>query len=66
VTPQDFELIPDILAAPDTVAASGKTRQGLDAIIYQKQMDGTVYYVEEARTGQHELATMTMYKRKAP
>jgi hypothetical protein len=63
ITPADIEKIPEILEAPDKIEISGKTRQGLDGILYVKRFNGTVYYVQEVRTGRRQLATVTMWKK---
>ncbi len=64
VSPEDFECIPDILAAPDSVTGTGKSRIGAETITYRKTIgDMTVFYVEEVRTGRRELAMKTMFKR---
>jgi phage-Barnase-EndoU-ColicinE5/D-RelE like nuclease3 len=56
-------LIPDILAAPDSVTGTGKSRIGAETITYQKEIGETLFYVEEIRTGRRELAMKTMFKR---
>lgn len=64
--PDDFTKIPDILKNPDTVCLSHKTKQGLNALQYSKKYNGTIYYIEEIRTGSKTLNLKTMYKTKTP
>lgn len=66
LTEQDFERIPEVLAEPDRVIFGTKNKIGRDQIGYVKRMqDGSVLYVEEARTGRKELATVSMRKHPA-
>ncbi|MCB2010308.1 MAG: hypothetical protein KDF64_06860, partial [Geminicoccaceae bacterium] len=37
VLPEDYDLLPEILASPDKVTP-GKTKQGKDALFYEKRM----------------------------
>lgn len=61
VTKEDIRLIPDLLSAPDKVAFGTKNRIGRDQIVYLKKMaDGSTLYLEEARSGNRELAAVTM------
>ncbi|HXW25608.1 MAG TPA: hypothetical protein VEK73_12765 [Xanthobacteraceae bacterium] len=62
LTADDWELIPDVLAAPDHMAYIGPTRRGREAIGYWKRMDGHIFYIEEVRTGRGTLAAVTMRK----
>ncbi len=64
VTEADFLLIPEVISQPDHVAYGGRTSQGKDAILYEKQVDGFLYCVEEVRDSNRLLAVKTMYKRK--
>lgn len=64
VTIDDFYLIPAIIKNADKIT-SGKTKQGLAAIIYEKKVGSIFYYVEEIRTGRKELAATTLYKKRA-
>jgi hypothetical protein len=65
VTEDDFKRLAEIVDKPDKVGPSGKrTKQGLDAIQYEKRFSGTtMIVVEEVRTGRKKLALKTMYKR---
>ena len=64
VTINDFYLIPAIVKNADIITVS-KTKLGLKAILYQKQIGDTYYYIEEIRSGKKELAATSLYKRKA-
>lgn len=64
VTNDDIRRVPEIVSNPDGIE-HGVTKQGKDAIVYVKRFSGTVYYVEEVRTGRKQLAAITMYKQKA-
>jgi hypothetical protein len=66
LTPEDIARIPEIISSPDSVEAAPNSRQGKQGIRYIKSLDGTVYYVEEIRTGRKQLAAATMYKREGP
>ncbi|MDR0665886.1 MAG: hypothetical protein LBF71_00580 [Campylobacteraceae bacterium] len=66
ITDDDIMLYEDIVTNPDKIAKS-KTTQGLDAIVYQKRYNDTIYIVEEVRTGSRKnknpsLALKTMFK----
>jgi SPP1 gp7 family putative phage head morphogenesis protein len=60
MTKEDFSLIPEIVSAPDRITRTA-TKQGLDAITYEKNIGGVLRYVEEVRTGREELALKTFY-----
>ena len=65
ITEKDFELIPDILNAPDDVFPGRTTKTNLSTITYTKKLDdGSVIYLEEIRTGKKELCLVTMRKMK--
>ncbi len=64
ITDADVAAIPGILAGPDAVEYVGKTATGLDGVGYWKQVNGTVLYVEEARTGGRTLSAVTIRKYK--
>jgi phage-related protein (TIGR01555 family) len=65
VTEEDIQKIPEIVSRPDSIQYAGKNGQGRDTIRYEKRFNGTIYYFEEARSGQNELAADTMYIRAA-
>ncbi|MBF0592623.1 MAG: hypothetical protein HQL02_11105 [Nitrospirae bacterium] len=60
VTKEDIQKIPEIVESPTKISL-GKTKRGLDAIIYEKKINGYTYYIEEVRTRKHNIATTTMY-----
>jgi DNA repair protein RadC len=64
VTIDDLKKIPDIIHNPDGMSKSKKTSLGNEVIIYNKQYNGTVYYLEEVRTGNKTLTSKTMYIKK--
>lgn len=66
IVEDDYQLIPDILEDYDTVRKSDKTNKvGNEVVVYTKEYpDGTIYYLEEIRTGRESLAFDTMYKKK--
>jgi hypothetical protein len=63
ITKKDFELIP-LIVKSQNVIYSGKTKAGLDCILYEIIIKNTYYYVEEIRKGKKELCLKSMYKRK--
>ena len=64
ITIEDFKVIRKIVEGYDTIKTE-KNRRMQDVIIYTKKMvDGITYYVEEIRSGRHELAASTIYKKK--
>lgn len=66
ITDDDFARIPDVLASPDRIAFGIKTRLGRDAVAYVKRMpDGSILYLEEARTGRKRMAAVSMRKHPA-
>lgn len=64
LTTEDFKKIPDIVTAYDGVVRSGKSGLNLESLRFSKRFNGTVYYVEEVRTGQKVLIFKTMYKKR--
>ncbi len=63
VTLEDFEKIPRIVKS-ENVIYGGKTKIGLDCILYEATIDNTFFYVEEVRTGKKELCIKSIRKRK--
>ena len=63
VTKEDFEFIPEIVKS-ENVIYSGKSKLGLDCLLYEAIIDEIYYYIEEVRKGKKELCIKTMYKRK--
>jgi hypothetical protein len=64
ITKEDIALIPEIISNPDNITSAGNTRVGREAILYVKKFNGDIYYLEERRTGNQELAAVTLYKKK--
>jgi hypothetical protein len=64
ITGEDWAMIPEILARPDTISASLAKRGRLPSLVYEKRVDGYVLYVEEIRTGVRTFAAKTIYKKK--
>ena len=63
VSDTDFELIPEILSAPDHVILGLKNNRHQDIIGYVKTFaDGKTVYLEEVRTGRRTLAAQSMWK----
>ncbi len=56
VTREDIKRIPEIVESPTRISL-----EGLDAIVYEKKINGDAYYVEEVRTRKRNIATKTMY-----
>jgi len=63
ISNQDFLLIPIIQKEYDRIWVS-KTKQGLAAITYVKEIIDEYYYVEEIQTGKKKLAVKKLRKRK--
>lgn len=64
LTKEEWHNILDVIENFDTVEKQ-KSRSGLDVIVYKKKNnDGTIYYVEEIRTGRKSLALTTAYKKR--
>ncbi len=62
VVPEDYDRIPEVLAAPDDITRT-RTARGAEALTYEKRMpDGTWLYVEQVRVGRRTLALATFYK----
>ncbi len=64
VTDDDYEMIPSVLAAPDRIINAGKSHQGLDVLCFVKQVNGTIFVVEEVRAAKNTLSIVTMWKKK--
>lgn len=60
-----FEMIPLVIKNPDHITDGGTSKIGRRIIIYEKQINGVILYVEEIRTKHKELAMLTMYIKKA-
>jgi len=63
VTPDDFDLIPEVLAAPDSITKD----QGKDgpAMVFAKRFNGHMVYVATGPNKQGRLRSKTMWKRPA-
>lgn len=61
----DFEILPQVLRAPDEVLDAGATDQGLPAVMFKKRFNGRIIVVEEVRAGKKRLALKTMYKQRS-
>ncbi len=66
VTPEDFELIPEIVSRGTIKEGLTLNNQGVPCITYSLLLDdmGTVIYVEAIRSGRDKLALQTMYKQR--
>ena len=64
ITEEDFELIPQIVANPDSIEFGEKNDLGNDLIKYSKTIGNQLFYVEEIRNGRKEVVLQTLYKRK--
>src|SRR5262249_12071858 len=64
VKPDDWAMIPDILAAPDQVRVVKQGRAGQNRIGYWKQFNGHFFYVEQVETGRGDLTAKIMEKQK--
>jgi putative DNA methylase len=64
ITDDDFELIPQIVANPDSIEFGEKNDLGNDLIKYAKVIGNQLFYVEEIRNGRKEIVLQTLYKRK--
>ena len=54
VSKEDFELIP-IIVKSENVIYSGKSKLGLDCLLYEAIINDVYYYIEEIRKGRKEL-----------
>jgi len=61
IVPEDYLKIPDVVKGYDSVTAI-TTDKGFPGLMYKKQIDGSVYVVEELRTGRKELAFLSLWK----
>lgn len=67
IVAEDISRIPEIVRGENVrISHEKKTKKtNLDGIVYEKEyQDGTIFYVEEVRSGKHALAFKTMWKRK--
>lgn len=66
IEPEHFNLLPDVIDSPDDIKDEGENKRGLKVIRLEKNFGQYVVYVTEVRTGNRELATvsMRMYKTK--
>ncbi len=60
----DFALIEIIVQYYDSVRYSGKNKQGLDIIVYEKVLGDKFFVAEEVRTKRGKLAFKSIYKVK--
>jgi hypothetical protein len=65
VTKEDIARIPEIVETADVVEYVGKTKVGRDAVLYKKRINGTIYYVEEARTKRGTVCPTSLHIVKA-
>ena len=63
ITLDDIALIPRIITNPDSIK-SNINNQGKNVLIYSKNFDGILCYLEEIRTGKKQLAAVSMWKSK--
>ena len=66
ITQADIQKVPEIISNPDHIYNGGKTDQGLETLVYHKELDRHNYYVEEIRNGKYELAMKTLNKFRNP
>ncbi|NNF99489.1 MAG: hypothetical protein HKM93_08935 [Desulfobacteraceae bacterium] len=64
ITREDIRQIPDITENPDKIELL-TTKLNKPGIGYTKRYNGTVFYLEEVRTGKKKLSAVTMRKMKA-
>ena len=63
ITDADYEMIPEVIRSPDSITrGTGKTRRGLDTIVYTKKVNGHVLIVEEVRSKRGKLTFHTLRK----
>ena len=65
LVPADFEQIPDVLAAPDSVEVLSQDARGIRAIRYEKQIVDGFVVIETVHVRRKSLAVRTMWKRRA-
>lgn len=53
-----------VVRSYDSIEYRGENKKGLETILYKKEIEGVVFYMEEIRTGKKELALNTMYVQK--
>lgn len=64
VEPDDFGMIPLILAAPDGVHTDGQTRQGREVLVFTRVIAGVGYWlVQELRPGRKTMALVSLRKK---
>lgn len=63
IVPEDYLKIPDVVKGYDSVTAI-TTDKGFPGLMYKKQIGGSVYVVEELRTGRKELSFLSLWKGK--
>lgn len=61
LTVEHFNLISDIVKNADRIKCGRKNTRKLNTIVYMKKYKNRVFYVEEIRSGRHQLAMNTMY-----
>ncbi|MBQ4479083.1 MAG: hypothetical protein II943_00415 [Victivallales bacterium] len=62
--PEDYLLIPEIVAQSQDISYGGKDRKGHDLIKYRYAKGSEYYYYEEVRKGRGKLSNKTLYKKK--
>lgn len=62
ITEEDFARLPEVVAAPDAISRGEDTEDGKPTVVFQKKLDGTVYYVQEVRAGRKKLVAKTLWK----
>jgi len=64
VTLEDLLLIPEVVMHPDRIVHDRKSGMGLEAILYEKRVNGFICCVEEVRGKNQMLAIKTFFKKK--
>ena len=65
VTIDYFEKISEVIKNPDNIYDGGINDIGRRVIVYEKNINGIIIYLEEILTKKKELAMQTMYIKKA-
>ncbi|ACV64417.1 hypothetical protein Dtox_3709 [Desulfofarcimen acetoxidans DSM 771] len=66
ITDKDLKAIPDVINSPDEILPGSKTRNGTGKdLIYKKQVNGFIYYVEVVNSKKGILSGKTMWKKSS-
>jgi UDP-N-acetylmuramate-alanine ligase len=67
ISDDDYLQINEVIQNPDSVVYAGRSKSyQLNLFRYSKQLNGSIYIIEEVRSGREKLNLLSFYKKKNP